>query len=51
MDYCLLVVDFPQEEKAISRKEKAIGAWKHFQIQIGVETKARESQRQEDSMH
>ena len=31
------------------RKEKAIGAWGHSQIQIGVETKATERQHPEDS--
>ena len=35
----------------MSRKEKAIGAWRHSQIQTGVETKATESQHQEGSMH
>ena len=29
----------------MSRKEKAIGAWRHSQIQTGVETKATVSQR------
>ena len=40
-----------KQEKVMSRKEKAIGAWRHSQIQPGVETKATESQHQEDSMH
>ena len=35
----------------MSRKEKDIGAWRHSQIQTGVEAKATESQRKEDSMH
>ena len=34
----------------MSREEKAIGAWGHFQIQTGAEAKATESQHQEDSM-
>ena len=49
MDYCL-VLEFPQAGESISRKEKAIGAWRHSQTQTGVETKATESQHQEDSM-
>ena len=38
------------QEKATSRKEKAIVAWRRFQIQTRVETKATESQHQEGSM-
>ena len=34
----------------MSRNEKAIGAWRHSQIQTGVETKATESQQQDDSV-
>ena len=34
-------LNFHKQEKATPRKEKAIGAWKHSQIQIGVETRAK----------
>ena len=43
MDYCLAGEDY--------LKEKATGAGKHSPTQTGVEAKATESQRQEDSMH
>ena len=46
MDYCL-VVEVPQ---AYAKKGE-IGAWRHSQTQIGVGTKATESQHQEGSMH
>ena len=34
---------FHRPEKGMSRKGKAIGAWRHSQSQTGVETKATES--------
>ena len=39
IDYCL-VVEFPETGEGYVKKGEAIGAWRHFQIQIGVETRA-----------
>ena len=52
VDCCLV---HKQEEvtsrrEEASRREKAIGTWRHSQTQTQAESKATESQRQEDSM-